>query len=298
MRHIVIAGGSGFLGQSLASYFEKEGDKVTILSRKPHNGQTYWDGKQLGSWVETLEGADVLINLAGKSVDCRYGAKNRQYILNSRLESTTILQEAMESCSNPPEVWLNASSATIYIHAESQLMTEDTGVCGDDFSMSVCKKWEATFFSKELENVRKVALRTSIVLGNEGGAFPKMKWLTRLGFGGRQGNGQQLVSWLHIIDFCRAIAFVITNLQIEGVINVTAPNPVSNKVFMKYLQNTLKIPFGIFQPRIVLEVGAFLLGTETELLLKSRNVYPEKLHSNNFEFMYPTLPTAFAQLCL
>ena len=158
---LLIAGGTGFLGQALEDYFRQKGHTVTILTRKPQrNNHTAWDAQNLGPWTEALEEADLLINLTGKSVDCRYTEINRKTILQSRIASTSILQRALEACKNPPEVWLNASSATIYVHAEAEPMTEAKGVIGDDFSMRVCTAWEACFFEKELPQTRKVALRT------------------------------------------------------------------------------------------------------------------------------------------
>ena len=296
MKKIVIAGGTGFLGTSLESFFKKKGDDVIVLSRKPHFNHTYWNGKQLGSWVNDLENADVLINLSGKSVDCRYNAVNRDKILKSRINSTSVLSKAVSQCKKPPKIWLNASSATIYIHAENNLMTEKDGIVGDDFSTNICKKWEAEFFKENHLFTRKVALRIAIVLSKKGGGFPKMSWLARLGFGGKQGIGNQLISWIHIDDFCRAIDFITENNEIDGVVNITAPKPVTNKFFMKELRSAMHIAIGIPLPRVLLEVGAFLISTETELLLKSRKVYPEKLLQNGFSFQYESISKSLVQL--
>jgi uncharacterized protein len=199
-------------------------------------------------------------------------------------------------CQNPPQIWLNASSATIYDHAEEFLNTEANGIIGDDFSMNVCKTWEATFFDKATPKTRKVALRTSIVLGNGGGAFPKLKLVSRLGLGGSNGTGKQKVSWLHEDDFCRAVEFIINQPEIEGVVNLTAPNPVSNKEFMSVLRKKLHIPFGLPSPKLMLEVASFFIRTETELLLKSRNVYPKRLLDAGFEFNSKTINECFEKL--
>lgn len=174
--------------------------------------------------------------------------------------------------------------------------TEENGIIGDDFSMNICKSWENEFFKSETENLRKVALRTSIVLGNNGGAFPKLKMLTRFGLGGKQGRGNQNVSWIHINDFCRAVAFILENENISGEINITAPNPLSNEEFMKKLRKQMKIPFGFNAPVWQLEIASIFLNTETELLLKSRNVYPEKLIKSGFEFTYANIESAFNDL--
>jgi hypothetical protein len=262
-----------------------------------NSNDRFWDSKTFGDWTKELNGADVLINLVGKSVDCRYNEANRKEILRSRIESTRLLQEAIDSVSHPPKLWLNASSATIYMHAESILMKEDGGVLGDDFSTSVCKNWETEFFKSATPDTRKVALRTSIVLGNSGGAFPKIKMLGKLGLGGKIGSGRQKFSWIHIEDFCNAVDFIINNDSMEGVLNVTAVNPVTNEDFMKSLRNELKVPFGIPTPKALLEVGMLLFQTESELLLKSRNVYPEKLLANGFKFKFPLIENAFNELC-
>ncbi len=192
---IIIAAGTGFLGKNLEKYFVEKGNQVYILTRNPkRENEIHWDAKMLGEWKNVLENSDVLINLAGKSVDCRYTDKNKKEIYDSRIESTKVLQQAIDQCINKPKIWLNVSSATIYIHSETHLNTEENGIIGDDFSMNICKSWEKEFFKSKTENVRKVALRTSIVLGNNGGAFPKLKMITKFGLGGKQGRGNQNVS--------------------------------------------------------------------------------------------------------
>lgn len=294
---IVIAGGSGFLGKALQQYFEAQQHTVLILSRtarKPDH--IAWDGKNQGNWSAAIEGADVLINLTGKSVDCRYTAANKQAILASRIDSTKALQEAVNRASHQPALWINASSATIYIHAETRQMDEYNGTIGDDFSMNVCKQWEAAFFEEKLPGLRKVALRTSIVLGNEGGAYPKLKTLTKACLGGSQGDGRQMMSWIHIHDFCRAVAHIIRDQEIDGAVNVTAPYPISNKDFMQAMRHKYRRSFGFSQNRLLLELGAIFLRTEAELLLKSRNVFPEKLSLQGFSFDYPKLELALQNL--
>ena len=297
MKKLLIAGGTGFLGQQVEKYFQRRECQVTILTRNPRaTHHVRWDGKTRGDWTRTLEGADTLINLSGKSVDCRYTAANRTAILRSRIDSTKVLGEALAAAKNPPALWLNASSATIYVHAEQLRMTETDGIIGDDFSMSVCRTWEEAFFRTNLPRTRRVALRTSIVLGNEGGAYPKMKLITRLGLGGRQGSGRQWISWIHLSDFCRAVEHVIERTELAGAVNVTAPQPVRNHDFMRQLRQTLGIPGGVRQSVALLEIGAWLMRTETELLLKSRHVYPEALLATGFEFRFAKVEEAFAAL--
>ncbi len=297
MKKITIAGGTGFLGKALENFFYQKGYQISILTRSPKKENHFkWDAKNIGDWISEIETSDVLINLTGKCVDCRYTEKNKREIINSRVESTRILNKAIQQIKSPPAVFLNASSGTIYVHAETQKMTEDNGIIGDDFSMNVCKAWEKEFFSVQQNAVRKVALRTSIVLGKNGGAFPKLKMITRLGLGGHQGNGQQNVTWIHEEDFCEAVDFIIQDKTIEGPINIASPNPVSNYTLMKKVRDRFKIPFGIPQPAALLEIGAKIIGTETELLLKSRNYIPKRLMEKGFTFKFNVLEEALRVL--
>jgi uncharacterized protein (TIGR01777 family) len=300
MKKLIIAGGSGFLGQVLASYFSSRCEEIIIFSRnpKPNDGKiryVTWDAQNLGAWTKELDGADALINLTGKSVDCRYNAKNKAEILRSRLDSTNILNEAIHVCVNPPKHFINSSTATIYEHSLRHPNGEANGIIGDDFSMNVAKQWEAVFFEKSRTETIKTALRTSIVLGNAGGAFPKMKQITALGLGGKQGNGQQMISWIHTLDYARSIEFILDK-QLTGVINVTAPHPVSNEDFMKNLRHKLGAKLGLNSPKFLLEIGAFFMRTETELLLKSRFVLPQRLLSAGFIYQFGTLDSCLGDL--
>ncbi|PXW16290.1 hypothetical protein C8D70_104229 [Chryseobacterium sp. CBTAP 102] len=294
---IIIAGGTGFLGENLEKHFTEKGNHVYILTRNPqHKNEIHWDAQTIGEWKNYLEKADVLINLTGKSVDCRYNEKNKNEIYSSRIESTRILQKAIDQCSDKPKIWLNASSATIYVHSEKHINTEENGIIGDDFSMNICKSWETEFFKVENEEIRKVALRTSIVLGKNGGAFPKLKMITKLGLGGKQGRGTQMVSWIHIEDFCKAVDWIIRHETLSGTVNITAPAPLSNQNMMRKLRNKMKMPFGLNAPVWQLEIASLFMKTETELLLKSRNVYPEKLIKSGFKFLYPEFDEAILNL--
>jgi uncharacterized protein (TIGR01777 family) len=296
--NITLAGGSGFLGKSLANYFTGKGHQISILTRKPKaNNEIYWTGNYSASWAEQIKETDILINLSGKSVDCRYTSKNKKLIIDSRINPTMALHKAITEKKIHPKLWLNASNATIYVHAETQQMSEKKGIIGDDFSMNVCKRWEAAFFSDSYAHIRQVALRTSIVLGNGGGAFQKLKPLVKFGFGGKQGRGDQMVSWIHIKDFCRAVEFIIQNEELSGAINVTSTKPIPNKDFMRAIRKVLKIPFGFFQPTWILETGAAMIGTETELLLKSRFVQPETLINHDFKFKFSTVTDCIQDLC-
>ncbi|WP_124979497.1 TIGR01777 family oxidoreductase [Nonlabens xiamenensis] len=304
MKTIVIAGGSGFLGTALSKYFNKKGYRIIMLSRKrkpstssPNNDilHVHWDGKNIGPWVQQLEGAEALINLSGKSVDCRYSSNNRKAILDSRILSTKVLNLAMDQATKKPGCFINSSTATIYIHSETRLNTESNGIIGDDFSMNVAKSWENEFFSKSWKETRKVALRTSIVLGNTGGAFPKLKSIVRCGLGGQQGNGRQMLSWIHLVDFCKGVDHLISG-TLEGPVNLTALEPVTNKEFMQALRSQMGIGIGIPQPKWLIELGCVLMRTESELVLKSRNVYPERLLKDGFKFEHPKLEGALKVL--
>ena len=238
-----------------------------------------------------------LLNLGGKSVDCRYSQANKNEILSSRIDSTKILNQAVLKCKIPPKHWLNSSTSTIYRHSEDKQMTESNGEIGDDFSMNVAKSWEKAFFETKTPKTLKTALRTSIVLGKKGGAFIPLKKLTQFGLGGKQGNGNQFISWIHEEDFARAIEFIIKN-ELSDVINVVSPQPIKNKVFMSELRRELKIPFGIPTPEILLKIGAKIIGTEPELVLKSRNVIPEILNQKGFYFKFDTLDKALKNLTI
>lgn len=297
MKTIIIAGGTGFLGQVLKNYFIKKGYLVKTLTRNPVNkDDIYWDAKNFDDWTKELENLDILINLTGKSVDCRYNKKNKILIYNSRIDSTNILGKAINKCKVPPKVWINSSTATIYQHSLDKQMDEENGVIGNDFSMNIAKSWEATFNSIANTETRKIILRTSIVLGKKGGALIPLKRLTKLGLGGKQGKGDQKVSWIHEIDFARAINFIIEKETLSGTFNITAPNPTNNKALMQSLRNVLKIPFGLNHPIWLLKIGAKIIGTETELVLKSRNVIPLRLLNNGFKFKFSNIEDATKNL--
>jgi uncharacterized protein (TIGR01777 family) len=296
MKTIIIAGGTGFLGQILETHFLKKGYCVKILTRKPtKNNHIYWNAKELDAWTDTLENADVLINLTGKSVDCRYTEANKKTIHDSRIDSTHILGLAINLCELPPKIWLNSSTSTIYEDSYHKKMTEAHGDIGNDFSMNIAKAWEAAFNSIVTPKTKKIVLRTSIVLGKNGGAFIPLKRLTQFGLGGKQWHGKQKVSWIHEIDFARAVDYLVEK-NLSGIFNIVSPQPTTNNILMKTIRRALNMPFGIQHPKWLLEFGAKLIGTETELVLKSRNVIPEKLITNGFKFNYIKLEDAIDAL--
>ena len=301
MKKLIISGGSGFLGSLLTAYFGNRFEEIVLLSRKkapPHNHirTVLWDAKTFSGWEREFEHADVVINMAGRSVDCRYTQKNKDLIMNSRVDSTTIIGKAIEQCKQPPHVWLNSSTATIYRHSLDKEMTERQGEIGTGFSVSVAQAWEHAFFTSNTPTTRKVALRTSIVLSKNGGALLPIKKITQLGLGGKQGDGKQKFSWIHEEDFLRSLDFLIENTTLEGAFNVVAPTPSTNKKLMRTMRTILKMPLGIPAPKPLLEIGAFIIRTETELLLKSRNVIPERLEKAGFTFSHPDLHTALKNL--
>ncbi len=298
---IVLAGGTGFLGKELVHFFGTDENEIFILTRgKSHKkeGVNYinWDGTTIGNWTACLEGAHVLINMTGKSVDCRYTEENKKEITRSRVDSTRVLQEAISQLKVKPNVWMNASTATIYRYSLDKLMTEDDGEYGDDFSMRVAKDWENAFFESELKDVRKVALRTSLVVGKSGGVYPVLRRLARFGLAGRMGDGKQKFAWIHIDDILGIVDFVIKNEQVKGPVNCTAPTSPSNAEFMKALRKSLRIPFGIPQPKFLLDLGARIIGTESELILKSRYAYPQRLIENGYQFKFENCQDALNDL--
>jgi len=297
---IILAGGNGFLGKVLCQHFAETND-IIILSRGTsgsRNGVRYehWDAKTIGPWAKTLENADVVINLVGRSVDCRYNEKNKKEILESRIDSTTVLGNAIMACQNPPKLWLNSASATIYRHSLDRQMTEEDGEIGEGFSVGICKAWEKAFYDFKLPATRQVALRISIVLGRTGGAIKPLTNLAKLFLGGRQGSGEQFFSWVHEEDYARIVEFIIEHEELSGSINTVSPKPVRNKDLMKAIRKSVHRPFGLPMPKWMLEFGAIIIRTETELIIKSRNVIPKRLVDAGFEFKYGDLDSALKEI--
>ena len=290
---IVIIGANGFLGELLAEGFREE-YQVVLITRNPLfkvKGciTQQWDATSLGAWTERLEGAKAVINLAGKSVNCRYTAENKKRIIASRVGTTHLISEAIKCCKVPPEIWFNASSSTIYEDSMHQKQTEEAGVLGDDFSPVVCKKWEEALFKDKLSQTVQIALRMALVLDRKGGVLPEFIKLAEQGIGGKQGKGKQMVSWVSGTDLLRIIRFLI-NEPIQGVVNVCSPNPVTNSEFMTWVRGVAKVRFGLPLTRLMVKIGAWFRGTESELLFKSRFVYPEKLLKAGFVFTDEALP--------
>lgn len=288
MKKVVLAGGTGFIGEYFERKFNELGYEVKIISRQLQ--YISWDDKS--GIIEALEGAELLVNLAGKSVNCRYNEENKNEVMNSRIETTSILGECILACQNPPKVWMNSSTATIYRHAEDRPMTEKNGDIGSGFSVDVATSWEKTFFSSDLPNTRKTALRTAIVLGKGGGVMTPYRNLVKFGLGGVQGTGRQKFSWIHIEDLFQIVLFLKERKDLSGVFNCSAPIPVTNKELMKLLRMEMNVPFGLPSPKWILEIGSMIIKTETELVLKSRWVIPERLEQEGYRFTFNTLNKA------
>jgi NAD dependent epimerase/dehydratase family enzyme len=351
-KKILIAGGSGFIGQGVAKYFGME-NEIIILTRNNmrHHSNLYqttqlqasegykikyckWDGKSIGDWMKELAAADIVINLTGKSVNCRYHQKQKREIIKSRIDATNIIGDAIRTCVHPPKLWINAASATIYRNTFDRPNDEFNGIISElksqnmpwtfldqvryyknrliasvihgkqskqyrelklDFSVQVCKEWEKAFFDQRMPFTRKVALRTAITLGKGGVITPYLN-LCKYGLGGKQGDGAQMYSWVHIEDVCRLIEWLYENNEVEGIYNCAAPNAVTNKIFMKKLRETTQHPFGLPAPAWLLELGAWLIGTETELMLKSRWVFPTRSLNEGFVYKYETLDNALEEI--
>lgn len=294
MKKVVLAGGTGFMGKYFEKKFKELGYEVKIISRQPQ----YVSWEDTDGIIEALESAELLINLAGKSVNCRYNEDNKNEIMNSRIKTTQILGESVLACQNPPKVWMNSSTATIYRNAADCPMTEEIGEIGSGFSVDVATTWEMAFFDFDLPNTRQIALRTSIVLGKEGGVMTPYRNLVKFGLGGAQGSGKQMFSWIHIEDIFQIVLFLKDREDLNGVFNCSAPNPISNQEFMKHLRTAMKMPFGLPSPKWMLELGAIFIKTETELVLKSRWVIPERLEREGYTFKYPTIDQALQEIIL
>lgn len=294
----------------LARHMTAAGHDLVILSRRPSTGlfrTVHWDGASLGEWQREIDGCDVVINLAGKSVNCRYNAAAREEILHSRTHSTRVVGEAVANATRPPFVWLQASTATIYSHRFDAPNDEFTGAIGGGesnappewrFSIDVAIAWEEAFNTIVTEKTRKVALRSAMTLSpDEGGVFDTLLRLARRGLGGRAADGHQFMSWVHEQDFVAAIDYLIAHDDLSGAVNVASPNPLPNEEFMRTLRNACGMPLGLPATRMMLEVGALFMRTETELVLKSRRVVPARLIQHGFRFEFAEWPAAASELC-
>ncbi len=307
---IVIPGGSGQVGTVLARSFHRDGDEVVVLSRSPAPAPwktIAWDAETPGAWCKEIEGADAVINLAGRNVNCRYHAVNRRDILLSRVNSTHAVGTAIAIARRPPRVWLQASTATIYAHRFDATNDERTGIIGGAepgapdtwrFSIDVAQAWERTAEDAQSPRTRLVLLRSAMTMSPDaGGIFAMLRRLARSGLGGRAGDGRQYVSWIHEADFLRAIRWLIAREDFTGAVNLAAPEPLPNAEFMRVLRDACGMPIGLPAAEWMLEIGARLLRTETELILKSRRVVPGRLLEAGFTFQFPRWSEAARELC-
>ncbi len=307
---IVIPGGSGQVGTMLARAFHKDGHEVVVLSRSSQPAPwrvVAWDGVSVGEWASEIDGADVVINLAGRSVNCRYNQHNRREIMDSRIDSTRAVAKALTRAKTSPRVWLQASTATIYEHRFDKANDERSGIIGGNepnspstwrFSIDVATSWERVTDETPTPGTRVIKMRSAIIMSpDRGGAFDTLLQIVRVGLGGQNSNGRQFVSWIHEQDFVRAVRWLIEHDVFEGPVNISAPNPLPNAAFMRDLRRAWGIPIGLPATKLMLEVGAWALGTETELLLKSRRVVPTLLLESGFTFDYPTWSEAARDLC-
>jgi uncharacterized protein len=316
---IVLPGGSGQVGTELARSFQEQGHLVTVLTRSPYSAPwetVHWDGLNPGPWVETLEGADACIHLSGRSINCRFTPQNRLELHDSRIGPTGLLHQVLASLASPPRVWLNASAVSIYPHAypapvHDPQMDENFPLTGEPnrisrwrpmsnrwrFVSALVRDWEEAFFAAEMPRTRRVALRSAMVLSpSPGSVFQVLSRLVRVGLGGRQGSGRQFVAWIHAADYARAVEFLIGREEISGPVNMAAPEPLPNSEFMVALREAWEMPNGLPAPSLAIELGAFLMRTESELVLKSRPIVPARLLHAGFEFQFPSWPEAAGDL--
>ncbi|MFH9347634.1 TIGR01777 family oxidoreductase [Kitasatospora sp. NPDC017646] len=304
---IVIPGGTGALGTLLDRSLTAAGHQVVVLSRRPNGPrQVGWDGRSPGAWTAEIDGSDAVVNLAGRSVNCRYTEDNQREMMDSRVHSTRAVGRAVAAARRPPAVWLQMSTATVYAHRHDAPNDELTGRIGGGepgapaswrYSIDIARAWEDAQAQADTPHTRRLALRTAVVLGPErGGAFDSLSWLARLGVGGPIAGGGQYVSWIHDRDFARAVEFLIEHEELSGPVNLAAPNPLPQREFMRELRAGWGMPLALPAARWMAELGAFALRSESELLLKSRRVVPTRLLEAGFAFAYPDWPQAARNL--
>jgi uncharacterized protein (TIGR01777 family) len=292
MPTIVVAGASGFVGKHLVRYFREHSWKVITVGRR--NADATWDDQP--SLIRALEGADAVVNLAGKSVNCRFTPANVQDLTRSRVETTQAIGDAIVQCKQPPAVWINASGASIYREEVPSANTEESPIDGAGVMADVARAWEQALFAVSTPNTRRVALRITLVLGPDGGVFPIFKRLTQLGQGGAQGSGRQWMSWIHVDDLIRLIVFIISSNELSGPVNGAAPEPLMNREFMAKLRKSMRFPFGIPAPAPLIRMGTAMLGVDSELILRGMRVTSRKAIEHGFVFNYPSVDGAFDSL--
>ncbi|WP_314324819.1 TIGR01777 family oxidoreductase [Paenarthrobacter ilicis] len=292
-RTVVIAGATGFIGSYFKRRFLEEGWQVRTVGRDA-GADAQWNDD--GAVTKALNGAELLVNLAGRSVNCRYDERHRREILDSRVLTTRALGRAVAACAEPPRTWINSSTGTIYRRAEDRPQSELSGELGSGFSVDVARAWEDELAAADVPGTRKVPLRIAIVLGPGGGVMGPFRNLARLGLGGHMGPGTQKFSWIHVEDLFRTVLFIHASPELSGPVNAATPYPVDNRELMAMVRQSMRVPFGIPTPAWLLEAGAVLIRTQTELVLKSRWVEPRKLLDAGFAFQHPSSAGALNHL--
>ncbi|MFI5384880.1 MAG: TIGR01777 family oxidoreductase [Fimbriimonadales bacterium] len=304
---VVMPGGTGHVGQAIRRHLEPLGWQFVVLTRSPNKpGEVRWDGMTQGPWAKEIDGADVVINLAGRSVNCRYTKANLREMMDSRVNSVRAVGEAIANAKNPPRLWLQASTATIYAHRFDAPNDEATGIIGGDepsapykwtASIDIAKAWEEELFKAQTPRTRKIAMRSAMTMSvDRGCVFDVLATLARRGLGGQAGNGRQYVSWIHELDFVRSLQFLMDHEDMDGPVNICSPNPLPNAQFMRVLREFAGARLALPTPAWILEIGALFMRTETELILKSRRVVPKRLLDAGFDFRFPEWPEAAADL--
>lgn len=303
IKKLILVGGTGQIGNALISFYKNKVNEIIVFTRSQDKTidnvhYKHWNGISLLQHCSLIENTDVLINLVGKNVNCRYNEKNKKEIFTSRTNSIIALGEVIQLLEQKPKLWIQSASATIYRHSEDKEMTEANGEIGNGFSVDVCTTWENTFLREvtQFKGMRHAILRTSLVLSKKDGVYPRLRTMAKFGVGGRQGNGKQMVSWIHEDDLVRIIDLIMKREDLDGIFNCTTPTPLTNKSFMKELRKSLGIKFGLPANETIMKMGAFIISTEAELVLKSRWVIPERLNQAGFKFTFPTVDKAFENL--
>jgi uncharacterized protein len=297
---IILAGGSGFIGQSLAPFLVSKNYEVVVLTRgrSDHHGsirEAHWDGKTLGEWTQFVNGALALVNLTGRSINTRHTAEHRREIIDSRVDSVRILGEAVGQCPQPPQVFVQIAGIGIYGDRGEHICDESTPP-GDDFVSEVCRKWETAFDSVDAPQTRKVLLRLGVVLGRNGGFLQVLGRLTRWFLGGHVASGRQYLSWIHLADLSQMILQAIEREDLVGTFNATAPNPVTNAQFMRELRRALHRPWSPPVPEFAARIGSWLIGTEASLALVSQRCVPKGMLERHFNFEFPNLREALSNI--
>jgi hypothetical protein len=300
MAKIVLAGGTGLIGTKLVEHYDNGINEIFILTRRESSSigkisYVNWNGIAEEKHKTIFENSDIVINLTGKSINCRHTEENLAEILNSRVDSTASIAKLINQCKNPPKMWMNSSAIAIYANTFDNKLDEYSNKYGQDNLAIICKKWEDAVDSVALSSTNKVILRTGIVLANEDGAFPVLAKLTKYGLGGTQGSGKQFLSWIHIDDLTNAVDYIYKN-KLDGIFNLVAPNAVDNKHFMKQMRESFKVSVGLPAPSIFVKIGSKIIGTESKLVLESHHIYPKRLLENKFQFRFNVLKEAIENL--